>query len=378
MEVPIPEVGPGEVRVHVKAAGSHAHRLRGALGLEPARLHHHLPAHHRRRLPAGVVDAVGEGVTGFAPGDEVLGYRTQLTYAEYVVAPPTRSWPSPPRSPGRSPAASPPPGRPRTPRSRSSASPQARPCSSTAPPGGVGTIAVQLAVLRGAKVIATAREENHAYLRELGAIPVTYGDGLIDRVREAAPEGIDAASDTASADGLRVAAELVKDKDRVGTIFAYEVYEELGVRWIGSQRSTQRLGELAALVADGKVKIHVRKTFPLAQAGGRTPRAGDRPRPRQDRSAGRLSRHGGLGGPGERAVPPHIPGSWELLVDLRGVGTPGTRPRPEPESLGSGGAPSKTSAWHAEVRVPNAAPSPTEIRQKPPAGHPHPVPVCSS
>ena len=77
---------------------------------------------------------------------------------------------------------------------------------------------------------------------------------------------MDAALDTASADGLRVAAELVKDKDRVGTIFAHEVHEELGVRWIGSRRSAQRLGELAALVAEGRLNVHVRGTFPLARA----------------------------------------------------------------------------------------------------------------
>ncbi|MFD0395120.1 zinc-binding dehydrogenase [Streptomyces nogalater] len=180
-------------------------------------------------------------------------------------SPRTRSCPSPPRCPGRSPAACPPPARPPTPRSRSSASARARPCSSTAPPG-VGTIAVQLAVARGAKVIATGREENHAYLRELGAVPVAYGEGLIDRVRAAAPEGVDAALDTASAEGLRVAAELVKDKDRVGTIFAHEVYEELGVRWIGSRRSARRLAELTGLVADGKLTVHVRKALPLARA----------------------------------------------------------------------------------------------------------------
>ncbi|MFJ4869133.1 NADP-dependent oxidoreductase [Streptomyces sp. NPDC088757] len=265
MEVPVPEVGPGEVRVRVKAAGAQPTDCAVRSGWNPPGFTLTFP-HITGGDFAGVVDAVGEGVTGVAPGDEVLGYRTQLTYAEYVVAPADQIVAKPAELSWEVAGSLSASGQTAHTAIEVLGVSEGETVLVNGAAGGVGTIAVQLAVARGAKVIATGREENHAYLRELGAIPVTYGDGLIDRVREAAPEGVDAALDTASADGLRVAAELVKDKNRVGTIFAYEVYEELGVRWIGSQRSAQRLAELAGLVADGKLTVHVRKTFPLADA----------------------------------------------------------------------------------------------------------------
>ncbi|WP_086804451.1 NADP-dependent oxidoreductase [Streptomyces caniscabiei] len=265
MEVPTPEAGPGEVRVRVKAVGSQPTDCAVRGGWNPPGFTTTFP-HITGGDFAGVVDAVGEAVTGFAPGDEVLGYRTQLTYAEYVVAPADQIVAKPAALPWEVAGSLSASGQTAHTAIEILGVSAGETVLVNGAAGGVGTIAVQLAVLRGAKVIATARENNHAYLRELGAIPVTYGAGLIDRVREAAPEGVDAALDTASADGLRVAAELVKDKDRVGTIFAHEAYEELGVRWIGSRRSAQRLGELAALVADGRLKVHVRKTFPLARA----------------------------------------------------------------------------------------------------------------
>ncbi|WP_381556421.1 NADP-dependent oxidoreductase [Streptomyces eurythermus] len=265
MELPTPEPGPGEVRVRVKAAGTQPTDCAVRTGWAPPGFTVTFP-HITGGDFAGVVDALGEGVTGFSVGDEVLGFRTQLTYAEYLVAPVDQIVPKP-----------------------AALSWEVAGCLSASgqtahtaleilgvgagetvlvngAAGGVGTIAVQLAVARGAKVIATGREENHPYLRALGAVPVTYGAGLLDRVRAAAPEGVDAALDTASAEGLRVAAELVEDKDRVGTVFAHEVHQELGVRWIGSRRSARRLAELAGLVADGELTVHIRKTLPLARA----------------------------------------------------------------------------------------------------------------
>ncbi|MFF9041009.1 NADP-dependent oxidoreductase [Streptomyces sp. NPDC014892] len=234
MEVPTPEAGPGEVRVRVKAAGSQPTDCAVRGGWNPPGLTMTFP-HITGGDFAGVVDAVGEGVTGFAPGDEVLGYRTQLTYAEYVVAPADQIVAKPAALPWEVAGSLSASGQTAHTAIEILGVSAGETVLVNGAAGGVGTIAVQLAVLHGAKVIATAREDNHAYLRELGAIPVAYGEGLIDRVREATPEGVDAALDTASADGLQVAAELVKDKDRVGTIFAHEVHEELGVRRIGSR-----------------------------------------------------------------------------------------------------------------------------------------------
>lgn len=265
MEVPAPEAGPGEVRVRVKAAGSQPTDCAVRSGWNPPGFTIAFP-HITGGDFAGVVDQAGEGVTDFSVGDEVLGYRTQLTYAEYVVAPADQIVAKPAALSWEVAGSLSASGQTAHTAIELLRVGEGETVLVNGAAGGVGTIAVQLAVVRGAKVIATAREENHAYLRELGAIPVAYGEGLIDRVREAAPEGVHAALDTASADGLRVAAGLVEDKDRVGTVFAFDVYQELGVRWIGSRRSAARLAELAALVAEGKVKVHVRTTFPLARA----------------------------------------------------------------------------------------------------------------
>lgn len=265
MEVPTPEPGPGEVRVRVKAAGTQPVDCAVRTGWVPPGFTVTLP-----HIPggdfAGVVDALGEGVTGFSAGDEVLGFRTQLTYAEYLVVPADQIVPKPAALSWEVAGCLSASGQTAHTAIETLGVGEGETVLINGGAGGVGTIAVQLAVARGAKVIATGREENHAYLRELGAVPVAYGAGLIDRVRAAAPEGVDAALDTASVEGLRVAAELVKDKDRVGTIFAHEVYEELGVRWIRSMRSARRLAELAALVADGELTVHIRKTLPLARA----------------------------------------------------------------------------------------------------------------
>ncbi|MFD8019250.1 NADP-dependent oxidoreductase [Streptomyces lavendulae] len=265
IEVPAPEAGAGEVRVRVKAAGAQPTDCAVRSGWNPPGFTITFP-HITGGDFAGVVDQVGEGVTGFSVGDEVLGYRTQLTYAEYVTVPADQIVAKPAGLPWEVAGSLSASGQTAHTAIELLKVSEGETVLINGASGGVGTIAVQLAVARGAKVVATGREENHAYLRELGAVPVAYGEGLIDRVRAAAPEGVDAALDTASADGLRVAAELVEDKQRVGTIFAYEVYEELGVRWIGSQRSAQRLAELASLVDSGALRVHVRKTFPLAEA----------------------------------------------------------------------------------------------------------------
>lgn len=133
--------------------------------------------------------------------------------------------------------------------------------------GGVGTVAVQIARHRGATVIgAAAGEANHAYLREFGALPVTYGAGLVERVRALAPQGVDAALDAAGEDGLRASVELVKGKNRIGTITSPALCKELGVRWLGSRRSAARLAGLVSLYVQGGLHMHVRSTYAPVEA----------------------------------------------------------------------------------------------------------------
>lgn len=133
--------------------------------------------------------------------------------------------------------------------------------------GGVGTVAVQLAKAWGAKAIGTASERNHAYLRELGAIPVSYGNGLVDAVRAVAPDGVDAALDASGTEAaLRASLKLVADKNRIGTIAAQGAAAELGLRSLRTKRSISQVDELIELYNAGCLKIHIQQAFPLEEA----------------------------------------------------------------------------------------------------------------
>ena len=137
--------------------------------------------------------------------------------------------------------------------------------------GGVGLMAVQIAVARGARVIATASEPRHDYLRSLGAEPTTYGEGLADRVRALAPDGVDAAVDTAGTDeAIDVSLELVSDRDRIATLVAFGRASEEGIRALGGGpgadpgtevRDAARF-DLVQLVEAGRLEVLAR-SFPL-------------------------------------------------------------------------------------------------------------------
>jgi NADPH:quinone reductase-like Zn-dependent oxidoreductase len=142
-------------------------------------------------------------------------------------------------------------------------------------PGGVGLMAVQLAVDAGARVIGTASESGHPLLRDLGAEPVTYGPGLEDRVRDLAPDGIDAAVDAVGGDeALDTSLALVPRRDRIVTLLAGKRAFESGIKVIGGApgadpgteiRSAARL-ELARLAGQGKLTVLVIAAYPLADA----------------------------------------------------------------------------------------------------------------
>ncbi|GAA2813942.1 hypothetical protein GCM10020219_102800 [Nonomuraea dietziae] len=128
----------------------------------------------------------------------------------------------------------------------------------------MGTAAVQIARRRGARVIGTGREENHDYLRSLGAIPVAYGEGLADRVR--ALGQVDAALDGAGGHALEVSLELVKDPARIVTLVEHGRAAELGVKLVQAGRTAERLARYAALIAEGAFTFPVRRAYPLDQA----------------------------------------------------------------------------------------------------------------
>jgi NADPH:quinone reductase-like Zn-dependent oxidoreductase len=132
--------------------------------------------------------------------------------------------------------------------------------------GGVGTVAVQLAVARGATVIGTASEANHDHLRELGAIPMLYGDGLVERVRAAAPDGVDAVFDAAGRGALPDSIELRGGTSRIVTIADPAAFG-LGIPFSGdAARDAGDLAEVARQAADGRLRVTVAETYPLEEA----------------------------------------------------------------------------------------------------------------
>ncbi|MFB4293525.1 NADP-dependent oxidoreductase [Nonomuraea sp. ATR24] len=265
MELPAPQAGPGQVRVRIRAAGVQPFDTAVRAGWTPPNVTGDLP-----RIPgnefAGVVDQVGEGVAEVAVGAEVLGFSLLNCYAEYVVVPAGDVTPKPPELPWEVAG-----GLTSGVQSAELAIDglgvgEGDTLLVHAAAGSVGTAAVQIARRRGATVIGTAREENHPYLRELGAIPVTYGDGLADRVRELAPGGIDAALDGAGGHALEVSLELVKDRSRILTLVEHGKAAELGIKVTQGVRTAERLGRYAALVAAGEFVFPVRRTYRLEEA----------------------------------------------------------------------------------------------------------------
>ncbi|MGV9302559.1 NADP-dependent oxidoreductase [Nonomuraea sp. NPDC003727] len=263
MEIETPQAGPGQVRVRVKAAGVQPYDAAVRAGWTPPGVSGDLP-----RLPgnefAGVVDQVGVDVTGFAEGDEVLGFSLLNSYAEYIVV-------------GADQVAHKPAEVPWAVAGSLTAGVQTAELALDVldlregetllvhgASGSVGTAAVQIARRRGVTVIGTGREENHAYLRSLGAIPVAYGEGLADRVR--ALGQVDAVLDGAGGHALEVSLELVKDRARIVTLVEHGKAAELGVQLVKAGRTAERLGRYAELIAKGGFSWLVRRTFPLDRA----------------------------------------------------------------------------------------------------------------
>lgn len=276
-DVETPEPGPGQVVVDVRAAGTNpadAKSYSGAWGTDPTALPMRLGYE-----AAGVVSAVGPEAVGVAGqvgvGDEVVVFRTSGAYAEQVVAPASSVLPKPP-SLGWSEAA----GLllTGTTATHTLVATQVREGDTVlvhGATGGVGLMVVQLALAQGASVIGTASEGGHGVLRELGVVPVTYGDGLAERVRALAPSGVDAAVDTVGTDeALDVSLGLVADRQRIATIASFDRGPREGVRVLGSGPGADpgddvRMAAREGLLADageGRLRVLVAAELPLEQA----------------------------------------------------------------------------------------------------------------
>jgi NADPH:quinone reductase-like Zn-dependent oxidoreductase len=219
---------------------------------------------------AGVVDELGEGVADVAVGDRVFGFSAEgAAQAELAVL----SWyaPIPPSLDFPGAAALPAAIETATRALDQLASGGKSGTGSTllinGASGSVGSAAVQLAVVRGARVIGTASPANHEYLRSLGAEPVAYGAGLAGRVRVLAPDGVDVALDVAGSGVLPELIELAGGPEHVVTIADFDGAQEHGVRFSSGDagRAVYALAGIGELIESGRFSLPVAQTFPLAE-----------------------------------------------------------------------------------------------------------------
>jgi enoyl reductase len=213
---------------------------------------------------AGVVDAVGPEVAGLAAGDEVLGSTMLNGQASAVVAPAANVVRKPPGLDFPTAAALVAAGQTATGALAELGVGAGDVLLVHAAAGSVGTVAVQVARLAGAEVIGTASPGNHAYLRQLGAIPVAYGDGLVAAVR-ATGRRPTVVLDAAGGDAVAASVALGVEPDRIGTIVDDKAAAEHGVRVVRAPRSPLRLAEVVALAAERRLRMPVR-AYPLAEA----------------------------------------------------------------------------------------------------------------
>jgi len=266
VDVPTPEPGPGQVLVAVKAAGINPGEGKIRAGLLHSRFPATFPSGEGSDL-AGIVTATGPGVTGLSAGDEVIGYTdNRASHAEYVVAEAENLTPRPPTMPWEVAGALFVAGATAYAAVRAVAVAPGDTVVVAGAAGGVGSIAVQLARLAGATVIGLAGETNHVWLAEHGVIPVSYGDGVAERIRAAAPR-VDALIDTQGGNYVQLALDLGVQPSRIDTIVNFAAVADHGVKADGNAAgaSAAVLAELAGLVAAGKLEIPIAATFPLAQ-----------------------------------------------------------------------------------------------------------------
>ena len=265
VELPDPEPEPGQIRVAVRAVGVNPidWKVRsGAMGGD-------LPKRTGQEV-AGVVDKLGDGVTGAAVGDAVFGSAAggggaaELALLEnYAPVPPSLDFAGAAALPVAVETAV------RTLDALEVSAGQTIVINGAS--GSVGIAAVQFARARGARVIGTASPANQEYLREFGAEPTTYGEGLVERVRALAAEGdgmVDRALDASGGGVLPALVELTGSPDRVLTIADYQGAQETGVRFTGgggSERAWHALAAASELIEAGRLRIPVAQTFPLDQ-----------------------------------------------------------------------------------------------------------------
>ncbi len=268
VEVDRPVPGAGEVLVRVKAAGINPGEAAIREGVFAERWPSTFPSGQGSDL-AGVIEEVGAGVADFATGDEVIGFtHKRAAQAEFVVVEAEHLTRRPENVPWNVAGALFVVGTTAYAALRAVALEPGETLVVSGAAGGVGSLTVQLARRAGATVVGLAGEANHAWLSAHGVTPVAYGEGVADRVRAAAPGGVDAFIDTYGGGYVELAlTELGVETDRINTIIDFPAVGKYGVKAEGNNdaASAEVLTELAELLAGGYLEIPIANVYPLAR-----------------------------------------------------------------------------------------------------------------
>lgn len=264
-DVDMPTAGEKEVLVEVRAAGINP----GEAAIREGAMHEMFPA----TFPsgegsdlAGVVVALGSGVTEFSVGDEVLGFSfRRSSHATHTVVPVDQLIRKPAQLPWEKAGSLYVVGCTAYAAVRAVAPQPGETVAVSAAAGGVGSLVVQLLVRKGAKVLGIASAGSADWLRAHGVTPVEYGDGLHDRLRDAAPSGIDAFIDLFGPDYVQLAVDLGVPPERINTIISFAKAGEVGAKTEGSTDAStpEVLTEMADLVASGAIDFDIAATYPL-------------------------------------------------------------------------------------------------------------------
>jgi len=267
VEVDHPVPGPGQAVVRVKAAGINPGEAKIRSGLLAQRFPATFPSGEGSDL-AGVVEELGAGVTGLAVGDEVLGWTdNRASHAELVVVEAAHLVPKPAGVSWEVAGALFVAGVTAYAMVRAVSLRAGDSVVVSGAAGGVGSIAVQLASNAGATVIGLASEGHHDWLSRHGVIPLTYGDGVADRIRAASGGRMDAFLDTFGGDYVELALALGVRPDRIDTIANFAAREKYGVKIDGSAAggTPEVLAELAGLIGSGQLEIPIAAVYRLSE-----------------------------------------------------------------------------------------------------------------
>ena len=264
VDVPRPVPGEGQVLVQVKAAGINPGEAKIRSGALHAMWPATFPSGQGSDL-AGIAAEIGPGVTGVSVGDEVIGWTdNRASQAEYVVVEEQDLTPKPAGVPWEVAGALFVAGATAYAAVRAVSLTEGDTVVVAGATGGVGSLAVQLARRAGATVIGLASKAHQSWLTGHGVIPVTYGDGVADRIRQVADK-TDAFIDTFGAEYVELALELGVEPSRIDTIANFQAPAQYGVKGEGNAAgsSTSVLAELAGLIAAGELEVPIAATFPL-------------------------------------------------------------------------------------------------------------------